>query len=155
MYKEALDIQVKSLGHSHPSIAVTLSNMGLIHYQNKSYSKSLDIYQEALRIRRDAYGDESHLDVASSLNSIGLVLFKLGLHELAMQSFMESLKIRRELLGESHRDVAIILYNIATIHLERGDEDGALKCYKETGHRNVKAARLVNPLEREVIVKMN
>ena len=131
LYKEALDIQVKSLGQSHPSIAVTLSNMGLIHYQNKSYSKSLDIYQEALRIRRDAYG-ENHLDVASSLNSIGLVLFKLGLHEMAMQSFVESLKIRRALLGDAHRDVAIILYNIATIHLERGDEEEAMKCYKET-----------------------
>ena len=103
-----------------------------------------------MRIRRDALDcpatDENvaespdcrsskrqlQLDIASSLNSIGLVLFKLKLHELAMQSFMESLKIRREILGDAHRDVAIIMYNIATIYLERGDEDEAMKYYKET-----------------------
>ena len=89
------------------------------------------MYQETLRIRREAYGDE-HLDVAASLNSIGLVLFKMDLHEMAMQSFHHCLNIRVRLLGRSHRDVAIILYNIATVHLELGDEDDAVRYYRET-----------------------
>jgi tetratricopeptide (TPR) repeat protein len=66
------------------------------------------------------------------LNSIGLVLFKIELHELAMQSFHESLRIRQRLLGPDHRGVAIILYNIATIHLEIGDDDEAMVYYRET-----------------------
>jgi Tetratricopeptide repeat len=66
------------------------------------------------------------------LNSLGLVLFKIGLHDLAMQSFVESLRLRRELLGDTHRDVAIIIYNIATIFLEQGNDSEAMKCYRET-----------------------
>ena len=164
VYEEALDIQLKSLGNSHPAVAVTISNIGLINYQTRNYTKALDLYQEALRIRRDAFG-ENNLEVASckslalhcgslvswnqsdstvlvlsrfvsclfaGLNSLGLVLFKLGLHDMAMQSFSESLRLRRELLGDSHRDVAIIIYNIATIYLEQGNDDEAMKCYRET-----------------------
>jgi hypothetical protein len=32
------------------------------------------------------------------------------------------------------RDVAILWYNIATIFLEIGEDDEAMKCYKETLH---------------------
>ena len=51
---------------------------------------------------------------------------------MAMQSFIESLRIRRKLLGPDHRDVAILLYNIATIHLETGSDDEAMEFYRET-----------------------
>ena len=64
MYEEALEIQLKSLGNSHPAVAVTISNIGLINYQTRNYTKALDHYQEALRIRRDAFG-ENNLEVAS------------------------------------------------------------------------------------------
>lgn len=60
------------------------------------------------------------------------MLFKLGLHDMAMQSFLESLRLRRELLGDTHRDVAIIIYNIATIFLEQGNDNEAMRCYRET-----------------------
>ena len=64
VYEEALEIQLKSLGNSHPAVAVTISNIGLINYQTRNYTKALDHYQEALRIRRDAFG-ENNLEVAS------------------------------------------------------------------------------------------
>ena len=44
-----------------------------------------------------------------------------------------SLRIRRKILGANHRgDVAILWYNIATIFFEIGEDDEAMKCYKET-----------------------
>jgi tetratricopeptide (TPR) repeat protein len=63
---------------------------------------------------------------------MGLVLFKLGLPELALARFTESLEIRRTLQGTSHRDVATILHNIATIHLELGSDDEGIRCYQES-----------------------
>ena len=56
----------------------------------------------------------------------------MELHDVAMQSFLEGLRIRRNILGPDHRDVAIILYNIATIHLETGDDEEAMEYYRET-----------------------
>ena len=51
---------------------------------------------------------------------------------MAIDSFRECLRIRILHLGRDHQDVATVWYNIATIHLERGDDDGALLCYRET-----------------------
>jgi hypothetical protein len=43
-----------------------------------------------------------------------------------------SLRIRCKILGANNRDVAILWYNIATIFFEIGEDDEAMKCYKET-----------------------
>mmetsp|Transcript_20361 Transcript_20361/g.31012 ORF Transcript_20361/g.31012 Transcript_20361/m.31012 type:complete len:179 (-) Transcript_20361:328-864(-) len=51
---------------------------------------------------------------------------------VALDVFLTSLSIRRALLGSTHRDVATILYNIATVQLASGDEDEALKTFEET-----------------------
>jgi tetratricopeptide (TPR) repeat protein len=126
--------------NSEACLAITYSNLGLIHYQNRNHLAALEMYQEALRIRRQVYGDdEENLEVAATLNSIGLVLFKLGLFELAIQSFSEGLRMRRKTLGDAHRDVAIILYNIATVHLELGAEDEAMDCYQDALQVEIKA----------------
>ena len=51
------------------------------------------------------------------------MLFKLNILPLALDSFVQSLEIRRSLLGETHRDIAVNLYNIATIQMELGNDD--------------------------------
>jgi tetratricopeptide (TPR) repeat protein len=114
------------------TIAVTLSSIGLVQYHLKQYENAFDSYQEALRLRRDHYGDDENPDIASTLNSIGLVLFKQNMFELAKNCFSESLRIRTKLLGKDHRDCAILWYNLATIHFETGDDDIAIQMYKET-----------------------
>ena len=43
---------------------------------------------------------------------------------VAMELFLESLRIRRAALGDDHRGVAFVLYNIALVHQQRG-------CYAE------------------------
>ena len=77
---------------SSADIASTLSAIALIHYQTHSYTKSLEVYQEALRLRREVYGD-SHLEVASTLNSIGLVLFKMELNDYAERYIVDALSV--------------------------------------------------------------
>ena len=115
------------------SIAETLSSIGLMQYHLQQYIGSFDSYQEALRIRRYHYsGDDKHPEVASTLNAIGLVLFKQELFGPAKDCFQESLRIRSKLLGKDHRDVAILWYNIATVHFETGEDDLAVQMYKET-----------------------
>jgi tetratricopeptide (TPR) repeat protein len=140
-YKEALRIQKRQnrsssgsdgRGFLHPNAAMTMSNIAMIYYQTQSFDKALDMYQEALCIRVEAFGDE-HLDVSSTLNSIGMVLFKKGNqhHDMAMEAFSRAYSIRKALLGETHKDVAIIMHNTATILLTRGDNDMALSYYKK------------------------
>jgi tetratricopeptide (TPR) repeat protein len=113
-------------------IAETMSSIGLMEYHLKNYEASFDDYQEALRIRRQNLGSDEHPEIASTLNSIGLVLFKQEIFELAKNCFTESLRIRSKLLGKNHGDVAILWYNIATIHFETGEDEIAIQMYKET-----------------------
>jgi len=72
------------------------------------------------------------MDVASSLNSIGLVLFKLDYFDMAKDAFLECLNIRKRILGDDHRDIAIMWYNLATIYLEKGEDHTAMKLYSES-----------------------
>lgn len=122
----------RAYGYESLETANTLSNMALMQYQLRAHDAAFNLYQEALRIQRDIHGSDMNTDVASSLNSIGLVLFQQGVHGLAKDCFYDSLRIRQEVLGADHRDVAILWYNIATIHLESGSDAQAIKYYKET-----------------------
>eukprot|EP00536_Pseudo-nitzschia_multiseries_P003401 jgi/Psemu1/301946/fgenesh1_kg.52_\ len=131
-YMAACKMQMTAFGRESLSVAETLSSIGLMQYHIRDYESSFESYQEALRIRRHSYGTDEHLDVASTLNSIGLVLFKQDFFDLAKKCFGESLRIRSKILGQDHRDVAILWYNIATIHFETGEDDTAIEMYKET-----------------------
>jgi tetratricopeptide (TPR) repeat protein len=133
-YRRIYDMQLETFGKDNlMEVAVTLSSMGLMQYNLRSYDNAFESYQEALRVRRDHYGSENeNADVASTLNSLGLVLFKQEVFETAKDCFMESLRIRQNILGPNHRDVAILWYNIATIFFAAGEEDVAVKYYKET-----------------------
>ena len=131
LYEEAAGIQRLTRGGEN-EVAATISQMGLINYQMSNCSEALRLYQEVLWIRWSIHGEGSNLEVASTLNSIGLVLFKLRENHLALRSFQRCLEMRREILGSDHRDVSVVLFNIATTYLESGNEEEALKVYKET-----------------------
>jgi tetratricopeptide (TPR) repeat protein len=131
-YSDAHSRTVKVYGPDSLETANLALSMGLMQYQLKAHEAAFEFYQEALRIQRIHYGSDDNADVASSLNSIGLVLFNQGIHEMAKECFFESLRIRRKLLGPNHRDVAILCYNIATIHLECRNDELAITYYKET-----------------------
>ena len=118
---------------STPFIAELVSHIGLLQYQMQDFEGAFESYQEALQLRRDHYNGDEHLDIASTLNSIGLTLFKQSSLDMAKECFFESLRIRKSLLGDTHRDLAILYYNIATVYYEQADSpDIALKYYNET-----------------------
>mmetsp|Transcript_111120 Transcript_111120/g.166394 ORF Transcript_111120/g.166394 Transcript_111120/m.166394 type:complete len:721 (-) Transcript_111120:92-2254(-) len=131
-YRKVHRMQQRALGDDSFVLAETLSSIGLMEYHLRNYEASFDSYQDALRIRRQHLGGDEHPEIASTLNSIGLVLFKQDIFELAKNCFAESLRIRCKLLGKDHRDVAILWYNIATIHFETGEDEIAIQMYKET-----------------------
>jgi tetratricopeptide (TPR) repeat protein len=54
------------------------------------------------------------------------------MYELAKECFFEALEIRHECLGQSHHDVAILWYNIATVYFETGEGDMAVAYYRES-----------------------
>lgn len=136
-------------------ICLTLMRVATIHFETKYYDKALKTYERILRIQREIVGenndndndnvsdnekstcmddknDKNNLEVASTLNSIGLVLFKMKLYDYALAAFEESLILRTHILGPDEVSLAIILYNIGSVHVAIGDDDVALSYYNET-----------------------
>ena len=133
LYEQAYEIQIRSsssAGTSDLSVANTLSHMAVLQYLNRDYEAAMDLYQEVLRIRGSVYGDNT-LEMASTWHSIGHVLYRLRCVSMALNSFRHCLVIRRRHLAATHPDVAVNLYNIATIEIELGHEDRGLRCLQE------------------------
>ena len=63
---------------------------------------------------------------------IGAILYRKSVFSVAIKLFSESLRIRKTVLGNDHRYVAFVLYNIALVHQQRGCHDEAIESYSET-----------------------
>lgn len=70
----------KAHGDNHPLVAEALTCIGLIHYLQKDFAKSLASRKLAFKIRRKCFG-EHHRDVAWSMHSIACVYFAMGQYE--------------------------------------------------------------------------
>ena len=131
-YQEVYNIRVEADESQTLEHASVLSNIGLMHYNLKEYSKANDAFQMCLHIQRDHHGSDRNLDVASTMNLIGLSCFGYGAYTRSRECFFSCLQTRQRLLGQDHEEVAIVLYNIATVLMETGEEDRATSFYEET-----------------------
>ncbi|KAL7499853.1 hypothetical protein ACHAWT_007873 [Skeletonema menzelii] len=108
----------------------TLSIIGQISNLLGNHIQAVKSFQEVVSIRKAALGD--HVDVALALNYLGLLYFKRGSLGLALANFEESLRVRRSCNPNwTSADIAVLSYNIGSIHLHRGDNDRALECYQD------------------------
>jgi tetratricopeptide (TPR) repeat protein len=65
------------------------------------------------------------------LNNIGALLVKTERYDAAETLLRESLAIRRKVLGETHRDTARTLRDLAAAYYERGDAVAAEPLHRE------------------------
>lgn len=59
-------------------------------------------------------------------------MYRKSIFSTALELFSESLRIRRSALGNVHRDVAFVLYNIGLVHQQCGSYEEAIASYSET-----------------------
>ena len=80
-HEESLMIRrnlAKDIPKTHlPDLALTLNNLGYLHFKLNEYSKALEAYEESLMIRRNLAKDspKTYLtDLAMALNNLGGLL---------------------------------------------------------------------------------
>ena len=120
LFREALRIYRLHYGRSHPTVATTSSNLGMVLDAKGEFEAAQALHREALDVRRRLLGDE-HPDVAASLNNLAAVLEMQGEYEAAEPLYRDSLKIRRKVLGKDHPLVALTLNNLAFLYMVKGD----------------------------------
>jgi tetratricopeptide (TPR) repeat protein len=106
--------------------AVTLHNMGEIHYEAGENSKALEYYEQALSLRQ-SIGDKQ--GEATTLTNMGAVYYDLGDANKALEYYEMALTIGIMVVLDKQWE-ATTLTNIGVAYYDLGDSSKALEYYK-------------------------
>jgi serine/threonine protein kinase/tetratricopeptide (TPR) repeat protein len=98
------------------SRARLLDALGRAHLKLGSYDRAEPLLEEALELRREAFGDR-HPEVARSLRTLARLAERRGKLEEAERLYRRTLEMRQELLGPEHPEVAESLADLGRLAL--------------------------------------
>jgi eukaryotic-like serine/threonine-protein kinase len=110
-FRSCIETRRRLLGDDHPSVAISLNEMALVHSERNEYAEAERLYVDVLRIHRKAYG-ERHRMVAAALNNMAILSFQRGQYLEAANRFRELTGVWRDLLGAGHPDALTTLNNL-------------------------------------------
>jgi serine/threonine-protein kinase len=100
--------------------AKLLDTIGELYQSIGLYDRERPLLEAALKLRREAQGDESP-DVATSLNHLGEVTYLTGDYAKSESLYREALTMRQKLLGAENKDVAESMSNLGALLVDRGN----------------------------------
>ncbi|MGC9187650.1 MAG: tetratricopeptide repeat protein, partial [Fervidicoccaceae archaeon] len=101
LYREALEIKIRSLGRNHPDVAATMSTLAVLYFEQGKYSEAEPLYREALEILIKSLG-RNHPDVAATMSTLALLYFEQGKYSEAKMLLLDALEIYKTLNEESN-----------------------------------------------------
>src|SRR5262245_38219540 len=110
--------------------AKLMDTIGRLYQNIGLYDRAQPMLEEALKLRRQALGNES-LDVATSLNNLGGLARLKGDFTKSESLFREALEARRKLLGKEHTDLAESLDNLGALLTDKGNYNDAEELIQE------------------------
>jgi CHAT domain-containing protein len=116
---KALEIRLKVLGPKHFRVGQSENNIGIAYRDKGLYDKAIEHLQKALDIHL-AKGEEGHLDEAESYVLLGTCYFQKKDFPNATVFYQKSLAIKQKILGNKHREIADLFFNMANVKIELG-----------------------------------
>lgn len=117
--QNALAILEKQLGSTHEDIAVVLTNLANVYFEDNEPKLSEQNHQRALTIRRQAFGDVD-ATVAQSLYNLAVLYDDLLEYDKAIDHYEQAIRIWNVTIGPAHPYVANGLNNLANVYLAVG-----------------------------------
>jgi len=114
-YREALALARKVRVKEHNDVAAQLSGLGLTLWKKDNLSKAEEAFREALAIDRKVYGTNAHPHIAALINNLALVSKSRGKLDDAEALHIEAHEMTKKMVGPEHRDVAIDLFDLASL----------------------------------------
>ncbi|CAH0482111.1 unnamed protein product [Peronospora belbahrii] len=129
-FEESLKIRQRILEPGHPDIGLSMSNVGVIHWQNKQPEKAFAALKEAVEILDKKVGPKSLL---TALVKNNLAYAKKEAHEYdeAINLYEDVLNVRKQVLGPAHNETIMARHNLAEAYRSSGNEDNAVKIQNE------------------------
>ena len=115
LYRQALEIREHVLGPEHPDVAISLSNLTTLYWDQGKFTQAEPLFLRSLAIREQALGPR-HPDVAASVNDLALLYKAQDRYDQAEPLFLRALAIRSQSLDPEHLDLASTLNNLAMLY---------------------------------------
>ena len=126
------------------AISNTLENIAKLYEKIGDYTKSIQIHEKVLLIRKEILGLH-HSNTATSYNNIGYAYNAMGDYNKALAYHNKALEIREKVLGLQHPDTALSYNNIGYSYDAMGDYNNALVYYNKALEIREKVLGLQHP----------
>jgi len=120
IFRDVLEVRIRTYGEEHPDVAVALVNIAIVLKRRNDFDGAASFYVRALELKRRLFGDV-HEEVSVVLNGLGSTHYHAGKFGQAEQVYRERLGIVRALHGDRSEPVAIALNNLSVVAQTRGD----------------------------------
>jgi len=117
LFLKSLEIRERVYGERHPTIARTLTNLGVLYRGSERKAESEALFLRALQMRKDLFGNV-HSEVAGSLNSLAQLYNVTNQAEKAEAMWIDALAIEEQTLGKDHKNCSHTLNNLAALYVK-------------------------------------
>lgn len=129
-FEESLKIRRVILEPGHPDIALSMCNLGVIHWHNKQAEKAFATLTEAKDMLERKVGPNSAL-TALAMNNLAYVSKEARKYDDAVALYEQVVAIRERVLGADHNETIMARHNLAEAYHASGQEEKALAIQRQ------------------------
>ncbi|MCP4352574.1 MAG: tetratricopeptide repeat protein [Desulfobacterales bacterium] len=126
--EKALDIDLKSFGKDHSSVAIRYNNLGEACRKLSEYNKAIDYFEKALSIK--VHHSEQYEVLAAAYNNLGETYGELGDYGKANGYFEQGLDIIKKNYGEEYERVPYLYNNLGLTCYSLNKYEEAIKHFE-------------------------
>ena len=131
LYRQAMEIDAKTIGTEHPEYATHLNNLAGLLRDMGRHDEAEPLFRQALEIDAKTIGT-AHPEFAKHLNNLALLLKVMGRYAEAEPLYRQAMEIDAKTIGTAHPDYATDLNNLANLLRAMGRYDKAQPLYAQT-----------------------
>jgi tetratricopeptide (TPR) repeat protein len=109
------------------NVAVTLHQLGNVHFDLGNYPEAVNLYQQSLQIHKEL---DNRFGIAATLHQLGYVHYQQGDYPEAVNLYKQSLQIHKELGDRS--GIGKTLHQLGMIRQDQGNYPEAVKLYEQS-----------------------
>ncbi len=129
--QKAMKAAIKEHGEDSEQYARSISNLAMVHMEQKKYELAEPLHKEALKIRENIFGKKSP-EAAESLNNLGGIYEEQKEHREATYFFKRALNIFKVSLGIKCSSTAYTLNNLGSAYMALGEFKKAKPLLKQS-----------------------
>ncbi len=117
------------LGPRHPTLAITLNNLGRIYAREGKDADAEETLHRAISIKEHSLG-RNHPSLAANLEALATVYLRQAKYALAEALYIRAVRLVEQSLGDEHPQLAPLLINLAGVYLETDRLNSAEHAYQ-------------------------